>query len=102
MPYEIGVIKQFPFSSSLQCMSVICRILGSNHMTAFTKGAPEKVHGMCLKDSIPSDFSEKLAEYTAQGYRVIAVAHKPLPPKLKLLDAERKIKREAVSWQIFL
>lgn len=78
-------------------MSVICRVLGSNHMIAFTKGAPEKVHGMCLNETIPSDFSEKLDEYTAQGYRVIAIAYKPLSPKLKLLDAERKIKRETVS-----
>lgn len=82
-------------------MSVICRILGSNHMTVFTKGAPEKVHGMCLKESIPGDFSEKLAEYAAQGYRVIAVAYKPLPSRFKLLDAERKIKREAVRFQIY-
>lgn len=78
-------------------MSVICRVLGSNHMVAFCKGAPEKVHGMCLKESIPSDFQENLSEYTAQGYRVIAVAYKPLPSRLKLLDAERKVKREAVS-----
>lgn len=78
-------------------MSVICRVLGSNHMTAFAKGAPEKIYGMCLRQSLPYDYAEKLAEYTAQGYRVIAVAYKPLSPKLKFLDAERKIKREAVS-----
>lgn len=77
-------------------MSVICRVLGSNHMTAFTKGAPEKLYGMCLKQSIPDDYAEKLAEYTAQGYRVIAVAYKPLSPRIKFLDAERKIKRETV------
>lgn len=78
-------------------MSVICRVLGSNHMTAFAKGAPEKIFGMCLEQSIPNNYVEKLTEYTAQGYRVIAVAYKPLSPKLKLVDTERKIKREAVS-----
>lgn len=78
-------------------MSVICRVLGSNHMTAFAKGAPEKIYGMCLKASIPYDFPQMLDEYTAQGYRVIAVAYKPLSPKLKFLDAEKKIKREDVS-----
>lgn len=77
-------------------MSVICRVLGSNHMTAFVKGAPEKIYGMCLKESVPCDFPQKLDEYTSQGYRVIALAYKPLPAKLKFLDAVKKMKREEV------
>ena len=48
VPFEIGIVRQFPFSSSAQCMSVITRTLGASYMTMFTKGAPEKVQNMCL------------------------------------------------------
>lgn len=78
-------------------MSVMCRVLGSNHMTVYTKGAPEKVVGMCLKESVPEDFRNNLEGYAARGYRVIALAYKPLPARLKLLDVERKIKRDAIE-----
>ena len=42
-PFEIGIIKQFPFSSSLQRMSVIVKSLNEPSFTLFTKGSPEKI-----------------------------------------------------------
>merc|ERR1719195_1122274 len=43
LPFEIGITRQFPFSSTLARMSVIVRRLGSRNFTIFTKGAPEKL-----------------------------------------------------------
>ncbi len=43
MPYEIGVLRQFTFSSRLQRMSVIARTLGSQHFDLYAKGAPEMI-----------------------------------------------------------
>ena len=40
---DLGIIKQFPFSSSLQRMSVIVKSLNASHFDLFTKGSPEKV-----------------------------------------------------------
>ncbi|XP_065172830.1 polyamine-transporting ATPase 13A3-like, partial [Atheta coriaria] len=94
--YEIGIIKQFQFASSLQRMSVICRVLGARNMKIFSKGAPEKIESMCLSETIPQDFNTKLAEFTAQGFRVIALAYKDLPAKFKWKDAQ-KVKREQVE-----
>ena len=51
MPYEIGIVRQFPFSSSMQRMSVIVRVLGSSHMDLYAKGAPEVIQSMCLPES---------------------------------------------------
>lgn len=48
---EIGIIRQFTFSSSVQCMSVIVRQLGADHMDVFVKGAPEKIAARCLPDT---------------------------------------------------
>jgi magnesium-transporting ATPase (P-type) len=51
LPYEIGIVRQFPFGSAAQCMSVIARGLGSSHMTLYTKGAPEKIWTLCRKET---------------------------------------------------
>nr|XP_040126507.1 probable cation-transporting ATPase 13A3 [Ictidomys tridecemlineatus] len=36
--YEIGIVRQFPFSSALQRMSVVARVLGDKKMDAYMKG----------------------------------------------------------------
>ncbi|XP_078420012.1 polyamine-transporting ATPase 13A3-like isoform X1 [Cetorhinus maximus] len=80
--YEIGIVRQFPFSSALQRMSVIARVLGEKHMDAYLKGAPEMVANLCKAETVPKSFSEVLKIYTNQGFRVIALAHRKLGSKL--------------------
>uniref|UniRef100_A0AAY4CGT8 Polyamine-transporting ATPase 13A3 n=1 Tax=Denticeps clupeoides TaxID=299321 RepID=A0AAY4CGT8_9TELE len=80
--YEIGIVRQFPFSSALQRMSVVTRTLGEKRMDAFLKGAPEVVASLCKKETVPEDFAEVLEDYTKQGFRVIALAHRRLESKL--------------------
>uniref|UniRef100_A0A8D0G6A1 Cation-transporting ATPase 13A3 n=1 Tax=Sphenodon punctatus TaxID=8508 RepID=A0A8D0G6A1_SPHPU len=76
--YQIGILVQFAFSSSLQRMSVITRTLGEKRLSAYMKGAPETVASLCRKDTIPGNFSSVLESYTQQGLRVIALAHRRL------------------------
>ena len=47
-------------------------------MTAFVKGSPEKIIEMCLARSIPPNFKTVLENYPKEGFRVIALAKKPL------------------------
>ncbi|PSN38736.1 hypothetical protein C0J52_15360 [Blattella germanica] len=118
IPYEIGIVRQFPFGSAVQCMSVIARTLGSEHMTFYTKGAPEKIKSLCSKDTgkgtckylfslimemctyivitydiieiqMPDNFDGLLMQYTLSGYRVIALAYKDLDPKFNWKQAQR-------------
>nr|CAH7729266.1 unnamed protein product [Callosobruchus chinensis] len=96
IPYEIGILRQFPFSSTLQCMSVISKSLQKQCMVVFTKGAPEKVKGMCKAETLPHDYDLKLSMFTARGYRVIAVAYKNLSGKFSWKDAQ-KVKRDSVE-----
>lgn len=96
IPLEIGTLKQFPFSSNAQCMSVITRTLGSRQMTLYTKGAPEKILQMCNQESIPENMSITLSYYTSSGHRVIAIAYKQLPRKFTWLQAQ-KAERETVE-----
>ncbi|KAF8560477.1 hypothetical protein P879_07776 [Paragonimus westermani] len=78
IPYEIGILRQFPFTSSLQRMSVIARVLNSSHFSVYTKGAPEMLETLCRRDTLPSDYQSVLLEYTREGYRVLALAWRPL------------------------
>uniref|UniRef100_A0A3B3XIL2 Polyamine-transporting ATPase 13A3 n=1 Tax=Poecilia mexicana TaxID=48701 RepID=A0A3B3XIL2_9TELE len=80
--YEIGIVRQFPFSSALQRMSVVSRTLGEKCMDAYMKGAPEVVASLCKRETVPENFAEVLEGYTKQGFRVIALAHRRLGSKL--------------------
>ncbi|CAH1772705.1 unnamed protein product [Owenia fusiformis] len=101
IPYEIGIVRQFTFSSSLQRMSVITRTLGSTHFDLYTKGAPEMVASLCRQETVPVDFHDVLMQYTQQGYRVIAVAYKPLP-KMSLVKVQRAQREQMENDLIFL
>ena len=51
MPYEVGILRQFTFSSKLQRMSVITRELGSDHFDLYAKGSPEMIASLCDKQT---------------------------------------------------
>uniref|UniRef100_A0A3Q3JU03 Polyamine-transporting ATPase 13A3 n=1 Tax=Monopterus albus TaxID=43700 RepID=A0A3Q3JU03_MONAL len=80
--YEIGIVRQFPFSSGLQRMCVVARLLGEKRMDAYMKGAPEVVASLCKKETVPENFAEVLEGYTKMGFRVISLAHRRLESKL--------------------
>ncbi|KAF6117491.1 ATPase 13A4 [Phyllostomus discolor] len=78
VPVEgIAILHQFPFSSSLQRMTVIVQEMGGDRL-AFMKGAPEKVASFCQPETVPTGFASELQIYTTQGFRVIALAYKKL------------------------
>ncbi|KAH9590894.1 hypothetical protein MS3_00003396 [Schistosoma haematobium] len=78
IPYEIGILRQFPFSSSVQRMSVITRTLNESQFHVYTKGAPETIEVLCRRDTIPSNFHSNLLEFTREGFRVLALAWRPI------------------------
>lgn len=92
---ELGIIHTFEFVSSLRRMSVIVRHLSQPHMEVFVKGAPEVMSEVCLPETIPQDFSERLYWYTHRGYRVIACASKSL--KNVKWHKLHKLKRQEVE-----
>ena len=96
VPFEIGIVRQLPFSSSLQRTSVIVRILAKDSFDLLTKGSPEKIAELSRPETssllfyffeslsylfdvlVPKNFNEILSSYAKQGYRVLALAYKPL------------------------
>ena len=96
VPFEIGIVRQLPFSSSLQRTSVIVRILAKDSFDLLTKGSPEKIAELSRPETssllfyffeslsylfdvlVPKNFNEILSSYAKQGYRVLALAYIPL------------------------
>ncbi|XP_077998098.1 polyamine-transporting ATPase 13A3-like isoform X2 [Glandiceps talaboti] len=93
---EIGILRQFTFSSALQRMSVITQTNGAGNMQIFVKGAPEKVASLCDNATVPDDFYDVLHEYTHQGLRVLAIAFRNLPGDISYNDI-KKITRDEVE-----
>ncbi|KAK6965762.1 cation-transporting ATPase 13A3 [Biomphalaria glabrata] len=93
---DIGIVRQFPFSSSLQRMSVVTRRLGAKNFDLYVKGSPEMITSLSKTETIPHDFQEVLQSYTKHGYRVIALAWKELSSKLNLVKIQR-LNREQVE-----
>ncbi|KAM8953104.1 putative cation-transporting ATPase 13A4 [Pelodytes ibericus] len=79
VPVEgIIIVQQFPFSSSLQRMSVVSQVIGDEGKLVFMKGAPEMITTFCVPESVPKNFASELQLYTLQGFRVIGLAYKML------------------------
>jgi magnesium-transporting ATPase (P-type) len=87
--YEVGIIRQFPFSSSLQRMSVVVKVLHRDYFELYCKGSPEKIAEMCKPETLPKDFQVILTSYTREGYRVIAVATKRLSKINSIVKVQR-------------
>lgn len=77
-------------------MSVITRRLCDQHFNVYCKGSPEMIYTLCKPTTLPVDFHQNLDIYAQQGYRIIAVAYKPLDVKINYPKIQR-ISREKVE-----
>lgn len=91
---DIGILRQFPFSSSLQRMSVVTRQFTGNQYVVYAKGAPEKIASLCDPKTIPDNFSEVLHGYTHKGFRVLALAYRPLKTGLSYTRMQRATRQD--------
>lgn len=94
--HDIGIVREFSFTSSLQRMAVITRKISDKHFNVYCKGSPEMIATLCRPETIPTDFNEKLNYYAQQGYRIIAVACKSLDRKMTYPKIQR-ISREKIE-----
>ncbi|KAG8223415.1 hypothetical protein J437_LFUL003688 [Ladona fulva] len=101
-PLEIGIARQFFFSSSLQRMSVITHALGSSNFNIYCKGSPEMLISLSKPNSVPSDITSVLASYTRKGFRVLALATKSLPTSMTGKEVEEMEREEVESDLNFL
>lgn len=93
---DIGIVREFSFTSSLQRMAVVTRKLLAPAFHVYCKGSPEMIETLCRPETVPGDFHATLEEYAQQGYRVIALAHKALDKKITYPKVQR-IARERIE-----
>ena len=74
-----AVLRIFHFSSRHKHMGVVVEHLSDQSLHLFVKGAPEVIISMCVKHTVPGNFSDEQATYTRAGYRVLACAATALP-----------------------
>jgi cation-transporting ATPase 13A2 len=96
LPLELGILRRFDFSSSLQRMSVIVKNLQSSEMFVFVKGSPEAIGKLCHKETLPADYDSILYEYAHQGYRVLACGYKKMKSNFDWRKTQR-VKREEME-----
>lgn len=74
--------KKFLFDSTLKRMSTISMVREGKgaHLKVLCKGAPEVIEKL-LKE-VPENYEKQYSYYVKHGYRVIAMAYKPLPNDL--------------------
>lgn len=99
---EIGIIQQYQFSSTLQRMTTIVKHLNRQCFDVYCKGSPEIVTSLCRPDSVPSNMTEILNEYTKQGYRVIAMATKTLPSDTNFHKIVHQLHRDDIECNLTL
>lgn len=97
--HDIGIVREFSFTSSLQRMAVITRKISDKHFNVYCKGSPEMIATLCRPETIPTDFNEKLMYYASQGYRIIALAYKSLDRKMTYPKIQR-VSREKVESEL--
>ena len=97
-PSEWSEIAEFPFDSDVKRMSVVMRKDSTAENIAFTKGAVERVIGVCTKytdDSaveIPmtEDFREQVLRnmevFAGLGLRVLALASRVVPDEVEVSE----------------
>lgn len=78
----------------MQRMSVIVKNFLDTSFKAFVKGSPERIRELCKAESLPTNFDEILEIYTQCGYRVLALAGKPL--NINYLKSQ-KVTREEIE-----
>jgi cation-transporting P-type ATPase 13A2 len=59
-------------------MSVIVKNMLEGDFRSYVKGSPERIRELCRSSTLPENFDEILEIYTECGYRVLAMATKPL------------------------
>ncbi|XP_045877095.1 polyamine-transporting ATPase 13A2 isoform X3 [Meles meles] len=100
-PVPVSILSRFPFSSALQRMNVVVAWPGAAQPEAYVKGSPELVAGLCKPETVPPDFAQRLQSYTAAGYRVVALASKPLPVAPSL-EAAQQLTRDTLEQELSL
>ncbi|KAK7884763.1 hypothetical protein WMY93_027886 [Mugilogobius chulae] len=85
----VGIVRRFPFSSALQRMSVVTVTSGGTSVVAFLKGSAEMVASLCKEETVPTQFTTTLSNFSKDGLRVLALGYKVIDVNVNLSTIQR-------------
>ena len=77
--HAIQILASFPFNPVTMRMSVVAKLVESDRLMAFSKGAYEQIIAKCDPDSVPFALRDTHERLASLGYRILAYSYKPLP-----------------------
>jgi len=86
----ISVHHRFTFSSRLKRMTVLARDAQSRDLWALSKGAPETLHALLDKTSIPSNYEQVYKYHMGLGQRVLCMGYRNLGSSADVSDLREK------------
>ena len=96
--FYLKYLERYEFKSDFQSMSVVVQNSIDESINVYTKGAPEKIKRICIKNTIPLDLDEQLKKYTGKGFRVLACSFK----RIKYFDKKKSNINDLENNMIFL
>ncbi|RNF14581.1 putative cation transporting ATPase [Trypanosoma conorhini] len=84
------ILSRFPFSANLRRMSCVVSSPEGKYVVA--KGSPEAIAHLCK--SVPPEYHQVADAHASRGYRVIALAARPLHEEERSKTAIHKLQRE--------
>lgn len=87
---QYKILVRFPFLANLRRMPCIVSAPDGKYVVA--KGSPEAIAQLC--ESIPPDFHSVANAHAIKGYRVIALAYRPLKEEERSKEAIHNMDRE--------
>ena len=95
--------KLFQFSSDMQRMSVVIRVVEEQQggftepsTRVFCKGSPEMIQRLCLPETIPPDYIIVMENYASHGFRILVLANKVIVSAMAKAGKISKMTREQV------
>ena len=77
---KLSLLKEYPLSKELFAMTRVLESKDKTTVTAYCKGAPEAIFKLCkLSSEELHDYTKRVQEMAANGYRIIASAKCNLP-----------------------
>jgi len=78
----LEVVKQLEFDHCRMTSGVVVRVVQTGALEVYIKGSYEKIQSISAPESVPSDYDAKTQKCAKDGYYVLGIAHKSLPPSL--------------------